>query len=88
MNLGAEFAELREQFREQPRVVVRGLGELATVAVLLVGTFALLPQGVTEGTRPLWVALIALGAGFVLLPTFVDPVRREYRRLTGQQSEE
>jgi hypothetical protein len=82
MNLGAELAELREQFREHPRVVVRGLGELATVAVLLVGTFVLLPQGVTDGTRPFWVALVALGTAFVLLPTLMDPLRHEYRRLT------
>ncbi|WP_254830108.1 hypothetical protein [Haloglomus salinum] len=83
MNLGAELAELREQFREHPRVVVRGLGELTTVAVLLLGTFALLPQGVTDGTRPFWIALVALGAAFVLLPTLVDPLRHEYRTLTG-----
>jgi hypothetical protein len=86
MNLGAELAELRDQFREEPRVVVRGLGELVVVAVLLLGTFALLPQGVTDGTRPLWLALVALGTGFVLLPTLVDPLRYEYRRLTGDEA--
>jgi phosphatidylglycerophosphate synthase len=83
MNLGAEWAELREQFREHPRVVVRGLGELATVAVLLVGTFALLTQGVTASTRPFWVALVVLGTAFVLLPTLIDPFRQAYRRRSG-----
>lgn len=84
MGIGTELAELREQFHEEPRAVVRGLSELATVSVLLVGTFALLPQGVTERTRPYWLALVALGVAFVLLPTLVDPLRKEYRRLSGE----
>ncbi|MFB6206243.1 MAG: hypothetical protein ABEJ05_06945 [Haloglomus sp.] len=83
MNVGAELAELREQFRERPLAVIRSLGELLTVAVLLVGTFVLLSRGITEATRPLWLALVVLGTGFVLLPTLVDPLRREYRRLAG-----
>lgn len=83
MDLGAELAELRDQFREQPRVVVRGLGELAVVAVLLVGTFLLLSRGLTGTTRALWIAVVVLGTAFVLLPTLVDPLRHEYRRLTG-----
>jgi len=84
MSIGAELAELREQFREEPRVVVRGLGELVAVVALLVGTFVLLPRGVTERTRPYWLALVALGVAFVLLPTLVDPLRREYGRRFGE----
>ena len=88
MDLGAELAELRDQFREQPRVVIRGLGELVVVAVLLVGTSLLLPRSVTGTTRAFWLALVVLGVAFVLLPTLIDPLRHEYRRLTDGRDEQ
>jgi hypothetical protein len=84
MDIAAELAELRAQFREEPRVVVRGVGELVVAVGLFVLTFALLPQGVTDGNRVLWYLLVAVGAGFVLLPTFVDPVRAQGRQLTEE----
>jgi hypothetical protein len=85
MDLAAELAELRAQFREEPRVVVRGVGELVVAVGLFVLTFILLPQGVTAGNRVLWYLLVAVGAGFVLLPTFVDPVRAQVRRLLDER---
>lgn len=78
MDLGAELRELAAQFREEPRVVARGLGELAVAVGLLVLTFLLLPSGVTDGNRALWYLLVVGGVGFVLLPTLVDPLRSMY----------
>ena len=84
MDIAAELAELRAQFREEPRVVVRGVGELVVAVGLFALTFVLLPQGVTDGNRVLWYLLVVVGAGFVLLPTFVDPVRAQVRQLTEE----
>jgi hypothetical protein len=78
MDLGAELRELAAQFREEPRVVVRGLGELVVAVGLLLLTFLLLPSGVTDGNRVLWYLLVAVGVGFVLFPTLIDPLRATY----------
>jgi hypothetical protein len=72
------MASLGDQFREAPVLVSLSLGSLLACVGLFFGTMALLALGYTDGTRPLWLAVIAVGVAVTVLWNVLYPVYDEY----------
>ncbi|MFD1646688.1 hypothetical protein [Haloarchaeobius litoreus] len=61
------MASLADQFRAAPVLVSLSLGSLLACVGLFFGTMALLALGYTDGTRPLWLAVVVVGVAVTVL---------------------
>ncbi|MEY7850201.1 hypothetical protein AB7C87_13490 [Natrarchaeobius sp. A-rgal3] len=74
------IAALRAQFRDHPVATTLEFGSVFTCFVLFVGTLALLTTGPPTGTGTPWLALVVVGASFVLFWTVLVAL---YERTIG-----
>lgn len=72
------MASLVDQFRAAPVLVSFSLGILLACVAAFTGTMALLGLGYTDGTRPLWLAVIAVGVGITVLWNVLFPLYDRY----------
>lgn len=72
------MASLGDQLREAPVLVSLSLGSLLACVGIFFGTLALLVLGYTDGTRPLWLAVVAVGVGVTVLWNVLFPVYDAY----------
>lgn len=70
-------AELRDSFGDQPIFTLLYLYSLVAAICLLPGTLALAVLGVTPGTEPLWLAVVAVGISISGVWTVAYPVYDE-----------
>lgn len=80
MSLLAELSELAVDAREHPVVAALELGSLAVCVALFVGTVLALASGppVGIGRGGLWLAVVVLGAAFVVFWTVAVPLYERY----------
>ena len=74
------IAGIVAQLRERPVAAALELGSVLVCAVLFVATFLLLATGPPVGTGTPWLAVVAVGAAFVLFWTALVPL---YERFVG-----
>ena len=74
------IAGIVAQLRERPVAAALELGSVLVCALLFVVTFLLLAGGPPTGTGAPWLAIIAVGAAFVVFWTAVVPL---YERFVG-----
>ncbi|THE64556.1 hypothetical protein D8Y22_12055 [Salinadaptatus halalkaliphilus] len=67
------------QFRAHPVATTLEVGSVCTCIVLFVGTIALLASGPPTGTAIPWLAVVAVGAAFVLFWTALVPIYERVR---------
>lgn len=72
------MASLADQFRAAPVLVSLSLGSLLACVCLFFGTMALLGLGYDAGTRPLWLAVVAVGIGVTVLWNVLFPLYDAY----------
>ncbi|MWV41513.1 hypothetical protein [Natrialba sp. INN-245] len=74
------IANLAAQFRDHPVATTLELGSVFVCFVLFVGVLALLTTGPPAETGTPWLALVVVGASFVLFWTALVPL---YERTVG-----
>ncbi len=82
MSLRTDLAALWETARERPVAATLEFGSLAVCVALFVGTFAAMASGPPTGRGGLWLAVVVVGAAFVLLWTVAIPL---YDRAFSEQ---
>ncbi|RQG97400.1 hypothetical protein [Natrarchaeobius oligotrophus] len=70
---------LAARFRAHPVATTLELGSVLICALLFVGTFVLLSSGPPRGDATPWLAIVAVGAGFVLFWTALVPLYERIR---------
>ncbi|QFU82248.1 hypothetical protein [Natronorubrum aibiense] len=68
------IADLVTRLRTVPFAAILELGSLLVCVLLFLGTLALLSSGPPAGRGDLWLALIGLGAAFVVFWTVLVPL--------------
>ncbi|SEH17721.1 hypothetical protein SAMN04487967_3361 [Natronorubrum sediminis] len=71
-------ADLAARLRGYPLATILELGSVVVCALLFLGTLALLASGPPAGRGDPWLALIALGAAFVVFWTALVPLYERY----------
>ncbi|RQG94683.1 hypothetical protein [Natrarchaeobius chitinivorans] len=71
---------LLAQFREHPVALTLEVGSVLVCVLLFVGVLVLLASGPPTGTATPWLAVVGIGAAFVLFWTALVPL---YERTVG-----